>query len=162
MKTAFILSLWLAFCSITCSNTSAMNKTLQHIRLLASEEHIDKATVETLLEVRLAEDKKASEAQGMSIFRMGADNILSAYSTVELRLFNGGSNFFLLVCPVEPLPLALEELKQGYTYKGFTTGDPLRKELPGYHFEKNGRAIIFYCDDKLKNIEQVSVAGKTT
>lgn len=161
MKTALIIGLWLTISSVTCSNINAMDKTLKNIRSLVAEEKIDKTAIEIALDIKLSEDKKASATQGMTIYELGMGTILSAYDKVELRLFDAHSRFFLLVYPESPIPLPLEELKQLYTYKGFTAADPQRKEAAGYHFEKNGRKISFYCDGKLKNIIQVSIEGNT-
>ena len=160
MKTAFFIGLWLTVSSFTCSNINAMDKTLKSIYSLVAEDAINKTAVEIALGVKLSEDKKASAAQGMTIYELAMGTVLCAYDKVELRLFDGNSKFFLLIYPESPVPLPLEELKKQYSYKGFTSADKKRAEPAGYHFEKNGYKISFYCDGKLKNIIQVSIEGK--
>jgi hypothetical protein len=161
MKTALFIGLWLTISSLTCSNINAMDKTLKSISNLVAEDKIDKTAIEATLGVRLSEDKKASASQGMTIYELSMGTFLSDYDKVELRVFDGGARFFLLIDPETPVPLPLEELKKLYSYKGFTPADTRRHEPAGYHFEKNGHKISYYCDNKLKRIVQVTIEGKS-
>lgn len=136
-----------------------MDKTLKNISRLTAAEKIGKEEISLLLEVRLTEDKEASAAQGMKIYQMAPDNILSDYRKVELRIFDAGTQFFLVLYPEPSLPLRLNELKQTFGYKSFTAGNRQRKEQPGYLFEENGRQLAFFCDPALKQITMITLKG---
>lgn len=159
MKATFFIGLLFTVCSFTCSNSNAMDKVLKNINTLVSGDKINKTEVEIALGIKLAEDKKASATQGMHIYELGLNNPFSEYARIELRIFNGDSRFFLIVYPDRPVPLNLEALKKEFTYKDFTSANSSRKEPAGYHFEKNGNRISFYCDEQLRNIIHIAIEG---
>jgi len=160
MKILFI-GILLTLCSFHCSNTNAMDNLLKNMHTLATAGKIDPREIGVILDIKLKEDKEASARQGMKIYTLAGGALLSPYDSVELRIFDAGSRFFLLAYPAEPVPLQLEELKKAYTYKGFSAGDKRRDENPGYHFEKNGNTISFYCDHRLKQIMLITMEGNT-
>jgi hypothetical protein len=151
--------MFIALCSFTCSNSNAMDKILKNINALVSGHKINRTEIEIALEVKLTEDKEASARQGMHIYELGAGGLLSAYSKIELRIFNGNTKFFLIAYPDKALPLNLTALKQQFTYKNFSAADIGRKESAGYHFEKSGNKLSFYCDSTLKQINMITIEG---
>lgn len=160
MKYFLLFGLWLSVGSFVCSNKNmnSMKGILSAVSDLVEEKIITKQTVESSLGITLSEDKKESKTQGMLIYKISS--FLDEYENVELRLFNGSKNFFILIYPEDPIAFSLGDLKKQYSYKGFTAGDPRRQTPAGYQFEKNGKNINFYCDEKQKSIIQISVAGQ--
>lgn len=132
---------------------------LQKIDCVTDEATLSRQKVEQCLGVRLALNKNTSERQGMQIYELAPENILPAYSKVELRIFGPEPSFLLLLYPEPPVGIPLQLMKEIFTFDSFVAGNKRRNELPGHLFRRNGFKVGFYYDTPLKNVRLVTVKG---
>jgi hypothetical protein len=155
--------LWLLLWNILFlkgANSQYMKESLlQKIDCVTDEATLSRQKVEQCLGLRLTLDKKMSEQQGMQIYELAADNILPAFSKVELRIFGPEPSFLLLLYPDPPVGIALQQMKEIFSFESFVAGNKRRNELPGHLFSRNGFKVGFYYDTPLKNVGLVTVRG---
>jgi hypothetical protein len=158
MKKLFFPGFALFICLSFFFNCHAMNNLLHNINTLVSETTVQKTAIEIALNIRLTEDKEKSSPD-VKIYRDAGITSLSEYTSIELRVFNNNTKYFLMITPDKPLSVSPEALKKQFSYKSFSPADEKRGEPAGYYFEQNGHQVIFYYDQEEKNIVMVSLSG---
>ncbi len=134
-----------------------MDNLITNINTLVSEKSLSQADIEIALQVKLIENKKAGNPE-MKIFESSLWTSVSLYK-VELRVYNQGAKYFLLVYPDKPVTIKPADIKQVFDFIAFNPPDERRQEPAEYRYEKNDHSIRFYYDEPGKKVIMVSLEG---
>jgi hypothetical protein len=131
------------------------NNILSDIDNLVQQQQITVSFIEKVLGVNFNKSDKLSNSYTTV---MQSNN--SNYKKIELRIFQDGTRFFLLIYPSGGVSINVDTLKKKYTYISYTPPDNRRQELATYTFSAGGKQLNLSVEENSDKMILASIEGQ--